>query len=289
MNRLPTLALGIFAFLISMLSLVFIVTNTGPQFDTVIINDQVYGETTSGMDTHSARFNTGPRPSGNLHHPFRLSRPCEVPMPVANGDKFAAIVFGKVRDVNLPALAQITNELSLESGMAIPLDETWTNWIGKAATEAFGNDSITLLAKRASANALVLDAESQELKRLVQSLLYGCCLVGIPSYRPEGLLLVGGVGPDGTEVRELTTLHTFYRARPAPQYRSTSIMRLQRGHTVRELTAFSQVPIRTASGEALTPGFTAYGRKIQIENCINLSGRSTEFCICPKAVHDARS
>lgn len=136
-------------------------------------------------------------------------------MPVANGDKFAAIVFGGVRDVNLAAPAQITNELSLESGMTVTLDEHWRNWIGQADAEAFEDGSITLLAKRASANSLRLDAESQELKRLVQSFLYGCCLVGVPSYQPQGLLLVGGVGPDGAEVRELIRLHTFYRQRPA--------------------------------------------------------------------------
>ena len=34
MSRLPTVAIGTFAFLISMLSLVFIATNSGPQFDT---------------------------------------------------------------------------------------------------------------------------------------------------------------------------------------------------------------------------------------------------------------
>ena len=45
MNRLATLAIGTVAFLIAMLSLVFIVTNTGPQFDTVIINDHVVGGT----------------------------------------------------------------------------------------------------------------------------------------------------------------------------------------------------------------------------------------------------
>ena len=45
MSRLPTLAIGTFAFLIAMLSLVFIVTNTGPQFDSVIINDHVVGGT----------------------------------------------------------------------------------------------------------------------------------------------------------------------------------------------------------------------------------------------------
>ena len=45
MDRLPTLALGTAAFLIALLSLVFIVTNTGPQFDTVIINDHVVGGT----------------------------------------------------------------------------------------------------------------------------------------------------------------------------------------------------------------------------------------------------
>jgi len=46
MNRLSTtLAIGTAAFLIAMLSLVFIVTNTGPQFDTVIINDHVGGGT----------------------------------------------------------------------------------------------------------------------------------------------------------------------------------------------------------------------------------------------------
>ena len=43
MGRLATLVIGTFAFLISLLSLVFIVTNTGPQFDTVIINDRVVG------------------------------------------------------------------------------------------------------------------------------------------------------------------------------------------------------------------------------------------------------
>jgi len=45
MNRLSTVAIGTAAFLVAMLSLVFIVTNTGPQFDTVIINDHVVGGT----------------------------------------------------------------------------------------------------------------------------------------------------------------------------------------------------------------------------------------------------
>jgi len=49
MSRLPTLAVGTVAFLISMLSLVFIVTNTGPQFDTVIINDYVVGGTSDKL------------------------------------------------------------------------------------------------------------------------------------------------------------------------------------------------------------------------------------------------
>ena len=44
MNRLPTVAIGTVSFLIAILSLVFIVTNTG-QFDTVIINDHVVGGT----------------------------------------------------------------------------------------------------------------------------------------------------------------------------------------------------------------------------------------------------
>jgi hypothetical protein len=44
MGRLPTLAIGTFAFLVSMLSLVFIVTNTG-QFDTVILDDHAVGGT----------------------------------------------------------------------------------------------------------------------------------------------------------------------------------------------------------------------------------------------------
>ena len=45
MKRLSTVAIGTVALLIAMLSLVFIVTNTGPQFDTVIINDHVVGGT----------------------------------------------------------------------------------------------------------------------------------------------------------------------------------------------------------------------------------------------------
>lgn len=45
MSRLATLSIGAFAFLISMLSLGFIATNAGPQFDTVIINDHVLGGT----------------------------------------------------------------------------------------------------------------------------------------------------------------------------------------------------------------------------------------------------
>jgi hypothetical protein len=49
MNRLPTLALGTFAFLISIVSLVFFATNAGPQFDTVIINDQVVGGTSDTL------------------------------------------------------------------------------------------------------------------------------------------------------------------------------------------------------------------------------------------------
>ena len=44
MNRLPLVAIGTVAFLTSMLSLVFIVTNTGDRFDTVIINGRVAGE-----------------------------------------------------------------------------------------------------------------------------------------------------------------------------------------------------------------------------------------------------
>lgn len=138
-------------------------------------------------------------------------------MPVAIGDKFAAIVFGNVRRVNVPAPVQVTNDLSLEAGMVIPLDDHWTNWIGRGAAEAFRDGSITLLAKRASNNPLVLDAESQQLKRLVQSFLYGCCLVSVPDYQPEAVLLVGGVGAAGAEVRELITLHTFYRQQPAPR------------------------------------------------------------------------
>lgn len=43
MGRLPTLAIGTFAALISLLCLVFFATNAGPQFDTVIINDHVEG------------------------------------------------------------------------------------------------------------------------------------------------------------------------------------------------------------------------------------------------------
>jgi hypothetical protein len=56
MSRLPTLAIGTFAFLISMLSLVFIVTNTGPQFDTVIINDHVVGGTGSANPSFGFRL-----------------------------------------------------------------------------------------------------------------------------------------------------------------------------------------------------------------------------------------
>jgi hypothetical protein len=55
-------------------------------------------------------------------------------MPVATGDKFAAIVLGDVVRVNLPAPVQVTNEISLEPGMVIPLDQHWTNWIGQGAT-----------------------------------------------------------------------------------------------------------------------------------------------------------
>ena len=43
MGRLPTLGTGTFAFLISLLSLVFFATNAGPKFDAVIINDHVVG------------------------------------------------------------------------------------------------------------------------------------------------------------------------------------------------------------------------------------------------------
>lgn len=49
MNRLAALGLGTFAFLFSMLCLLFIVTNTGPQFDTVIINDHVVGGTSDRL------------------------------------------------------------------------------------------------------------------------------------------------------------------------------------------------------------------------------------------------
>jgi hypothetical protein len=45
MNRFSTVAIGTAAFMIAMLSLLFIVTYTGPQFDTVIINDHVVGGT----------------------------------------------------------------------------------------------------------------------------------------------------------------------------------------------------------------------------------------------------
>lgn len=43
MSRLPALAIGTFAFLISLLSPVFFATNAGLQFDTVIIDDHVVG------------------------------------------------------------------------------------------------------------------------------------------------------------------------------------------------------------------------------------------------------
>ena len=49
MNRLPTVAVGTVSFLIAMLCLVFIVTNTGPQFDTVIFNDHVEGGTSDKL------------------------------------------------------------------------------------------------------------------------------------------------------------------------------------------------------------------------------------------------
>ena len=49
MNRLPTLAIGTVASLIAMSSLVFIVTNTGPQFDAVIIDDHVVGGTSDRL------------------------------------------------------------------------------------------------------------------------------------------------------------------------------------------------------------------------------------------------
>ena len=44
MDRLSTVAIGTISFVIAMLSLVFIVSNTG-QFDSVIINDHVVGGT----------------------------------------------------------------------------------------------------------------------------------------------------------------------------------------------------------------------------------------------------
>ena len=44
MNRLTTIAVGTVSFVVAMLSLVFIVTNTG-QFDSVIIDDRVVGGT----------------------------------------------------------------------------------------------------------------------------------------------------------------------------------------------------------------------------------------------------
>ena len=45
MNRFPTVAIATVSFLIAVLCQVFIVTYTGPQFDTVIINDHVEGGT----------------------------------------------------------------------------------------------------------------------------------------------------------------------------------------------------------------------------------------------------
>ena len=53
MNRLSIVAIGTIAFLISMLSLVFIVTNTGSQFDTVIINDHVVGGTSDKLAAYA--------------------------------------------------------------------------------------------------------------------------------------------------------------------------------------------------------------------------------------------
>ena len=44
MDRLSTVAIGTISFVIAVLSLVFIVTNTG-QFDSVIIDDHVVGGT----------------------------------------------------------------------------------------------------------------------------------------------------------------------------------------------------------------------------------------------------
>ena len=49
MDRLSAVAIGTGAFVISMVCLVFIVTNTGPQFDTVIINDHVVGGTSDKL------------------------------------------------------------------------------------------------------------------------------------------------------------------------------------------------------------------------------------------------
>ena len=63
MNRLPEVAIGTVSFLIAMLCLVFIVTYTGPQFDSVIINDHVEGgnrlnrpsQSMSRREVHAAR------------------------------------------------------------------------------------------------------------------------------------------------------------------------------------------------------------------------------------------
>jgi len=58
MKRLPTVAIGIVSFLIAILSLVFIVTNTR-QFDTVIINDHVVGGTGDKLTAYAVATLSG--------------------------------------------------------------------------------------------------------------------------------------------------------------------------------------------------------------------------------------
>jgi hypothetical protein len=128
------------------------------------------------------------------------------------GDKFCCIAFDKVAIDR-----SLGNAVDLGEGMwALPnhpfsLDHHWREWIGKIKAEQVDRCNFFLVAVKRSARPEVLDDENETLRKMVNRLLHGLLLQGIPNH-VDGFVLTGAKVTSETHIRQYGEMKQFYNS-----------------------------------------------------------------------------
>ncbi len=144
-------------------------------------------------------------------------------MELSPGDKFCCVAFEKVAiDRSLGEAVHLGEGMWALPSNPFTLDQRWREWIGKIRAEQIDRCNFFLVAVRRSVRPDVLDDENETLRKIINRLLHGLLLQGIPNH-VDGFVLTGAKLTTETHIRQFWEMRQFYNSSPKHPIRFTKI------------------------------------------------------------------